>query len=165
MSPPTPDALRTALRRLPTGVIVASTWLEGLDYAMTANSFTSVCLDPPLVLVCVQTDTQFHEVVMRSGRWAVSVLGASQADVAERLSHRGRLPGHQLDGVRVERTPGGLARVADAPAWVECRTVTATPGGDHTIVVGEVVATGLVGDDPADPLVYWERGFHGLGLP
>ncbi|MGH3385042.1 MAG: flavin reductase family protein [Nocardioidaceae bacterium] len=163
MSVPTPDEFRAALRRFASGVTVASTVYEGVDHAMTASAFTSVSLDPPLVLVCVDKTARFHQAVAVSRAWAVSVLEASQVEAARWLATRGRPLAGQLDEIphrRGEKT--GAALLDGALCWVECRTWEIYDGGDHSIVVGQVI--GLeVGDDD-DPLTYHRGAFQpGLG--
>lgn len=132
-------AYRQALSRFATGVTIATTYVDDLDYAMTVTAFSSVSLDPPLVLVCVEKRARFHDAVLRGGVWAVSVLSNGAAEVSERLATRGRPLGEQLDGIGYERGVTGAAVLLDALARIECRTWATYDGGDHTIVVGEVV--------------------------
>lgn len=162
---PTPDAFRAAMSQFASGVTVASTVLDGIDHAMTASAFTSVSLDPPLVLVCVEKSTRFHHAITMTRRWGVSVLGHEQVDVARWLATRGRPLAGQLDGVphrRGERT--GVALVEDALCWVECRTWQSCAGGDHTIVVGEVLGLD-VHQSASLPLLYFRGGFTDLIAP
>lgn len=145
-----PDAYRQALARFATGVAVATTYADGLDYAMTVTAFTSVSLAPPLVLVCVEKRARFHDAVLKSGRWAVSILGRGATEVSDRLARRGRPLAGQLDGIAHERGVTKAALLVDAIARLECRTWATYEGGDHTIVVGEVVVA-EVRDDTGDP--------------
>lgn len=161
LQPEVPDAgtFRRAVGRFPTGVCVVTAREGGLDHAMTANAFTSVSLDPPLVLVCVEADARFHDAVVDAGAWAVSVLDASARPVADWLATRGRPLHGQLDRVPFRRGPRtGAALVEQATAWLECRTVAIHPGGDHSIVVGEVL-TAQVGPDDAGTLVYHRSAY------
>ena len=104
-APATTAQFRRAVGRFATGICVVSTVADGLDHAMTVNAFTSVSLDPLLVLVCVETDSRFCDAVLTSGQWAVSVLDASARPAADWLATRGRpLPG-QLDTVPHSRGP------------------------------------------------------------
>jgi flavin reductase len=155
---PLPDDFRAAMSRFPSGVTVVTSVLDGLDHAMTASAFTSVSLDPPLVLVCVDKTTRFHQAVAVTRRWAVSILNAGQVETATWLANRGRpLPG-QLDRAphwRGQQT--GAALVDGALAWVECRTWELYDGGDHSIVVGLVLDLGIGEDLP--PLMYYRSSF------
>jgi flavin reductase (DIM6/NTAB) family NADH-FMN oxidoreductase RutF len=135
---------RHAVGRFATGVCVVSTVVDGVDHAMTASAFTSVSLDPPLVLVCVELDSRFHDAVVEAGVWAVSVLDGTARGVADWLATRGRPLVGQLDPVphrRGELT--GAALPFQAVAWLECRTHARYPGGDHSILVGEVMGVEL----------------------
>jgi flavin reductase (DIM6/NTAB) family NADH-FMN oxidoreductase RutF len=112
-----------------------------IDHAMTANAFTSVSLDPMLVLVCVEQEARFHDAVTETGEWGVSVLDGSARAASEWLATRGRPLHGQLDRVPHHRGPvTGAALLDQSLATLECRTVATYPGGDHTIVLGEVVS-------------------------
>lgn len=142
------------MARYATGVAVVATEHDGVRYGMTVNSLTSVSLDPVLLLFCCERDASLHEPVLAAGTWAVSVLSAAQQDVATWFATRGRPGVDQFDG-RSAR-PGGAtgAPVLDgALAWFECRTWATYDGGDHTIVVGELLDLGC-GSDAAALLYY-----------
>jgi flavin reductase (DIM6/NTAB) family NADH-FMN oxidoreductase RutF len=157
------DAFRRALGRFATGITVVTTVADGVDHAMTANSFTSVSLDPPLVLVCVERVTRFHDAVRTSGVWAVSVLADDDAETSTWFASRGRPLEHQLDRVpHVRGVRSGAALLSRALATVECRTEAVYDGGDHSIVTGRVVGVSTPHPD-GRPLVYYTGRYHGLG--
>ena len=134
-------SFRRAAGRFATGVCVLSAVDGGMDHAMTANAFTSVSLEPMLVLVCVELEARFHDAVIETERWGVSILDGSARAVSEWLSTRGRPLHGQLD--RVPHHYGevtGAALLDQSLATMECRTVASYPGGDHTIVLGEVLS-------------------------
>ena len=152
------DALeyRRVVGRFATGVTVVTATLDGEHHAMTCSSFTSVSLAPVLVLFCPEKVARFHDVVLSAGRWAVSVLGQDQASASRHFATRGRPIEDQFAGV--PHSLGALtgAVVLDgALAALECRTVSTTDAGDHTVVIGEVLGLG-VPDARAAPLVYYE---------
>jgi flavin reductase (DIM6/NTAB) family NADH-FMN oxidoreductase RutF len=127
---------------------------------MTCNSFTSVSLDPVLVLFCAEKVARFHDVVLGSGSWAVSVLSTGQ----ERLSRHFAVRGRELEG-QFDELPHTLGPITGAVvldgalAGLECRTVSVTDAGDHTVLIGEVL--GLSVPDPAaDPLLYYEGRYR-----
>lgn len=153
---------RRAVGRFATGICVVSTVVDGLDHAMTVNAFTSVSLDPLLVLVCVETDSRFCDAVLACGQWSVSVLDASARPAADWLATRGRPLQGQLDAVPHGRGPiTGAVILEAASAWLECRTQAVYPGGDHLIVVGEVVSVGL-GPDDTGALLYHRSTYRRL---
>lgn len=150
--------LRHAMGHFATGVAVVTTLEDGHDHAMTANSLTSVSLEPPLLLVCVRQDSGWHEAVAASGVWGVSLLPVAGRPAASWLSTGGRPLFGQLSQVPHHRGDLGVALVDDALATLECRTVDLHAAGDHTIVVGEVIASAA---DPRrdDPLIYYRSTY------
>lgn len=154
------DAFRRTVGRFATGVTVVTTVVSGVDHAMTASAFTAVSLEPLLVLVCVDKDARFHDAVVESGTWGVSILDSTARPAAEWLASRGRPLHGQLDRVAHHRgLVTGTALLEQSLATVECRTTALHPGGDHTIVVGEVLSA-AVSEQDADALTYY-RGRYG----
>lgn len=152
------QAFRGALGRFASGVTVVSTVLDGIDHAMTASAFSSVSLDPPLVLVCSDRRSRFHDAVAESGRWAVSILNEAGRDDSAWFANRGRQLESQFDGIKFQRSPGGLAILDSALAWLECTTEDIFDGGDHSIIVGRV-EWAAVDDEPDDPLLYYRAHY------
>ncbi len=152
------DALeyRRVVGRFATGVTIVTTVLDGDDFALTANSFTSVSLDPFLVLFCPERISRFHDAVLTSGSFAVSVLSEGQQAVSRRFAVRGRPLEGQFDDVPHTRGPvTGSVLVSGALSTLECRTTSTTAAGDHTVVIGEVLGLG-VPSPTAAPLLYYE---------
>jgi flavin reductase (DIM6/NTAB) family NADH-FMN oxidoreductase RutF len=158
-----PDEFRAVMSRFATGVAVVTCVQDGFDHAMTANSFTSVSLDPALVLVCVENDSRFHEAIAHAGAWSVSVLEAGQRGRARWFATRGRPLVGQFDSTPTTRSDGTGALLLDgALAALDCRTVAVHPAGDHDIVVGEVLGLRLPRPD-GEPLLYFRSTFRTLG--
>jgi flavin reductase (DIM6/NTAB) family NADH-FMN oxidoreductase RutF len=156
------DEFRAAMGRFATGVSVLTTFSGGHDHAMTANALTSVSMEPMLVLVCVEVDARFHDAIIESRVWGISVLASGQRPVADWLSTQGRPLHGQLDRIEHRRGPAtGVALLEGALATVECRTTNVYPAGDHSIVVGEVVSLSTT-DHPGDALVYYRSRYAGL---
>lgn len=124
------------------GVTVVSTVLDGVPHAMTATAFCSVSLEPPLVLVSVGKAARFHAAVTTSGLWAASILAQNQVRIARHFSNSGRDLMTQFDEVDHQLAPKSAAPViTGALAWLDCATYALYDGGDHSIVVGEVLLT------------------------
>jgi flavin reductase (DIM6/NTAB) family NADH-FMN oxidoreductase RutF len=158
-----PGDFRAALGRFGSGITIMSTLQAGVAHAMTANAFTSVSLDPPLVLVCVDKGVRMHDAVLDCGYWAASVLAASQQPIAERFARSGRDLYSQFDGIPTTAGPKtGCPLVTGALSWLECRTWATYEGGDHTIVVGEILSLGT--NEAADPmaLMYYAGQYREL---
>ena len=163
MSPDQIAEFRRSMGRFATGITVITTKLDGLDHAMTANSFTSVSLDPLLVLVCVERETRFHEAVEQTGTWGVSVLAADQRRHAVWFATRGRpLEGQFLQVPHIAGARTGAALLRGAVATLECRTKASWPAGDHDVLLGEVLELGPV-EPQRDPLLYWASEYRTIG--
>lgn len=151
------------------GVTVVTTVRDGLAHALTATAFASVSLEPPLVLVCVGKASRFHSAVLGgTGMWAVSLLAADQEALARHFARRGRDLVGQFDGIATTRAAhSGAPVLTGALAWLDCATTAQHDAGDHTIVVGKVLATGdgssggFNGQD-RPPLTYYRSTYLGL---
>ncbi|MFR9798347.1 flavin reductase family protein [Streptomyces sp. MS06] len=156
---PGPDELRKIFGRFATGITVLTAGRED-PRGMTANSFTSVSLSPPLILVCVMRSASMHRVIEEHGAFAVSVLSADQEAVARHFADRTRPRGEKefaaVDAVAGPNT--GAPVIRGALAWFECSLAAVHDGGDHSIFVGEVRDLGCGGDD--DALLYYAGAYR-----
>ncbi|MQY03813.1 flavin reductase family protein [Actinomadura macrotermitis] len=158
-----PALFRQVTGRFATGVAVVTTVVDGVDHAMTVNAFTSVSLEPLLVMICVEKIARFHDMVLRSGFWGVSVLGEGMREESQWFATRGRPLEGQLDGWSYHRGPAtGTAVFTRAVAALECRTHAVHAAGDHSIVVGEVLSLDLP-DPGGKPLIFYTGGYRALG--
>jgi flavin reductase (DIM6/NTAB) family NADH-FMN oxidoreductase RutF len=133
-------AFRRAAGQFPAGIVVVSTSLDGNGHAMTVSAFTSVSLEPRLVLFCAEKIARFHDAVLEAGFWAVCVLDQESEKIARWLATRGRPLEGQLDTIAHRPGPLTGAPILDGVlAAMECRTTAVHDGGDHSIVVGEVL--------------------------
>jgi flavin reductase (DIM6/NTAB) family NADH-FMN oxidoreductase RutF len=155
------QTFRSVLGQWPTGVAVVTTTSGDGWHGMTAGSFCSVSLDPPLVLVCLSRDIHTHALVERSGVFAVSFLGKDQAVIGHRFAGRGT--GDRFAHGTWTPAPTGSPVLAEALGRLDCRVVYAYPGGDHTIFVGEV----LTAETPrrTAPLLFHSRAWGQLADP
>ncbi|HET9947762.1 MAG TPA: flavin reductase family protein [Longimicrobiales bacterium] len=134
------DALRAVMARYPTGVTVVTTRdASGGPRGLTVNSFTSVSLDPPLVLVCIHREASAHDVLTREGcTFTVNILSHRQVEVARRFARR---PAEgRFDGLDWEPGPSGNPVLAGTAGWLDCAVRDVYEAGDHSIVVGLVTA-------------------------
>lgn len=157
-------AFRAALGRFASGVTVAATVdpVDGVDHALTASAFTSVSLNPPLVLVSINRGARFHDPVLRSGRWAVSLLSREGQAAATWFATSGRPLADQLERVPHRRGKHtGAALVCDALAWLECETWAIYDGADHALLVGTVLHA-EVDERVNDPLLYYRSHYATL---
>ncbi len=136
--PETFDAFnfRRALGAFPTGVTIVTTRDEaGAPVGMTANSFSSVSLDPPLILWSIMRSALSFETFMRASTFAVNILGEGQQDISNRFARPG---GDKFASVKFENGLGGAPLFPGCAAQFECQMHNQFDGGDHVILVGEV---------------------------
>lgn len=150
-------AFRDAMSQFVTGVTVVAADDGARAHAITANSFTSVSLDPPLVLVCVGLQSSLVPILRAAGRFSVSVLAASARETAATCAAGSAEARRALLVRRGADARPSAPRLAEAAAWFDCALQAEHPGGDHGIFVGRVEALSV---DPAKPpLVWWRGGF------
>jgi flavin reductase (DIM6/NTAB) family NADH-FMN oxidoreductase RutF len=148
-----PKELRRAFGAFATGVTVVTVGGR-VPHGMTANSFTSVSLDPPLVLVCVEENAVMHDALATAGQFGVSVLSAAHAETARYFADRRRPLGAE-QFVAVGWRPGehtGAPLITGALAHFECTVWRRYDGGDHTIFLGRVL--GLSSGGPEEGLLF-----------
>jgi flavin reductase (DIM6/NTAB) family NADH-FMN oxidoreductase RutF len=155
------DEMRDTLRLWASGVTVVTTSHGDRRAGMTVSAFSSLCLEPPLVVVCIFKNTQVGKMIEESGKFAVSILHADQSYISDRFSGRIVLaPGEdRFDGVRYTQGEGGSPVLTDAIAWLDCRLHAQYDGETHWIFVGEVMATQRRLTDNA-PLIYFDRDYR-----
>lgn len=156
-----PERLRHAMRAWTTGVAIITARHEGQQYGMTVNSFTSISLEPPLISVALKQLTHTHDLVVKSGMFAVTILAADQKELADRFA--GKLPNitDRFEGVQTEILPGlDVPVFKNGLAYFHCRVVNSMPVGENTLFVAEVVAA--QGEGQGDPLVYHNRQYWRL---
>ncbi len=151
---------REVMGHFATGVtVVTSRDREGRGVGLTVNAFTSVSLDPPLILVCLHRDADAHDPLLESGSFVVSVLRAEQEELALRFATED--PEVRFRGVKVGPEVLGGLRLEGALAWLDCRVHEVHRGGDHSIIVAEVVECDAAS---GDPLLFY-RGSLGRPAP
>jgi len=145
---------RAALSRFAAGVTVVTVRDDDDgDHGMTVSAFSSLSLEPPLVLVCIDANATLLPHLHTAGAFGISVLGAAQRELSRRFADQTI---DRFDGVAFTRGASGAALLDGAVAHLECQRVAVHPGGDHVIIVGEVrSARAFTGE----PLVYFHRGY------
>ena len=157
--PVTPEEFREVMGRFATGVTIVTIEDEdGKPYGLTVNSFTSVSMHPPLVLVCLDNQLSGLANFKESGRFGVNILAEDQADLSDYFAQPGtdRSQGHYVKGET------GATLLEGVLARMECRIVSLYPGGDHTIVLGEVEGAEVLQPDKG-PLLYHGGRYRKLG--
>ncbi|MEI9886759.1 MAG: flavin reductase family protein [Rhizomicrobium sp.] len=149
-------AYRAALGSFPTGVAVVTTAASAEHHlGITVNSFTSVSLEPPLVLWCMDKKSDRYRAFTKAESYTVSILGTDHQEISARLAKPGN---HSLDGIALAPTALGPPALADALAVFECKAQSVHNAGDHAILIGRVLRFSR--RDAGAPLVYY-RGKYG----
>jgi flavin reductase (DIM6/NTAB) family NADH-FMN oxidoreductase RutF len=150
---------RDAMARLPAGVVVVSARLSDEYRGLTASSLVSISLEPPLVLVGLERESQTRAAILQTRAFNVSLLTRSQEFIADRFA--GRAPAIDPRWASLPHRLGsnGIPLVDGSSAWLECRVVQNHPAGDHDVFIAEVQAAGI---GAGEPLVLWDRAFWTL---
>jgi flavin reductase (DIM6/NTAB) family NADH-FMN oxidoreductase RutF len=153
-----PTDMRRVLSAFPTGVTAVAALLDGQPIGITANSFTSVSLEPPIVLICVAHTSTTWPALRTAARVGISVLGAHQERQGRALSARGT---DRFAAVQWQVTDGGAVLLEGASAWLDCSIEREIAAGDHDIVLLRVHA--LDADASVPPLVFHASRYRALG--
>lgn len=157
-NPINPREFRKAMGYFATGVAVVTTSHSGAQFGMTVNSLTSVSLDPCLLLICSKKGSATGDAIIRSGVFAVNVLGETQQDMCMRFVGAGA---RRFEELSVHRDEWGLPLLPGSLAHISCRLSAVHPGGDHDIIVGEVADCRL---ESGDPLIFHDGQFCSRAL-
>ena len=149
---------RDTVGHFATGVCVVTACDDDGPAGLTTNAFSSLSLEPPLVLVCFDNTSRTLPVVQDARRFAVNVLREGQDELAATFASK-QLPAEKFAAV-THTVEHGVPVLDDALAWLVCDLRALHPGGDHTIGIGEV--TRMEAQEGA-PLVFYRGGFHHLG--
>jgi len=153
-------SFRDTVGRFATGVcVVTATGRDG-HAGLTTNAFSSLSLEPPLILVCFDNASRTLPVVREAGRFAVNVLRAGQEDLAATFASKDLLPAEKFEAV-THTVDHGVPVLDHALAWLVCDLQALHPGGDHTIGVGAVTE---MGHAEGEPLVFYGGAYHALTL-
>jgi flavin reductase (DIM6/NTAB) family NADH-FMN oxidoreductase RutF len=155
-----PEKFREVMSYFATGVTVVTTRdRDGRPYGLTVSAFTSVSLDPLLVLVCLDNRLSGLQAFKDSMNFGVSILSEAQEDLSRLFAKKDseRPPDIYFDG------PAGIPLLRQSLATMECETAAMYPGGDHTIFMGKAVSLDVLeGKNGARPLLYFRSKYHRL---
>jgi flavin reductase (DIM6/NTAB) family NADH-FMN oxidoreductase RutF len=152
-------AFRAALGCFPTGIAVMTAMTDEASHiGITVNSFTSVSLDPPLVLWCIDRRSRRYPSFANAPGFTVSLLGSGHKAVSARLAGAGE---HSLDGIDLIPTELGPPALADSLAIFECARESVQDAGDHAILIGRVLRFARH-DKAGAPLVYFQGKYGAL---
>ena len=158
-----PKLFRSTLGKFATGVTVVTAESPSMRRGMTANAFSSLSLEPPLVLVCVDNNATFLNVIQEAKRFAINFLAEDQKATSDWFAGKGRDAEDQFADISNENGENGAPVLTGSLATLECETHEELPGGDHTIVVGRV--TNIVTDeDVRRPLLFYASAYRKMDM-
>jgi flavin reductase (DIM6/NTAB) family NADH-FMN oxidoreductase RutF len=150
-----PTQFRRVMGTFATGVTVITMPTASGAWGMTANSVTSLSLDPTLVLVCIDKTTRTHEHILASGVWAVNILSAEQEEISRTYAMKDYEVERTMVGTPYHPGVTGAPIIDGSLSYLDCRTYATYEGGDHTILVGGVQDAQIVQPDAA-PLLFFK---------
>ena len=151
----TPDEFRRACGRFATGVTIATVLdPDGAPHGLTVSSFTSVSLDPPLVLICLGHAVTVIDHFRAASSFGINILSADQRDLSDRFARKGQ---DRFNSLPWEPGETGVPLLPGAIAHIECAAHQRFTSGDHDIFVGRMVATRVA---EADPILYHAGGYR-----
>jgi flavin reductase (DIM6/NTAB) family NADH-FMN oxidoreductase RutF len=169
-----PEELRMAMRHWATGVTVVTAVFNGVRHGMTVNSFTSISLSPPQVLVSLERQTRTHGLVEQAGFFGVTILNSDQQDISDCFAGRHTEVEDRFSNVETYTLVTGAEFISNGLAGFDCRVISRYEAGTHTLFIGEVLAIQIdsqpayalqdTGDHPEsiDPLLYFNRAYRRL---
>jgi len=154
------ETLRAVMRHWTTGITIVAARDGAHVHGMTVNSFTSVSLEPPLVLVCIEHAVRTYALIERSRAFALSILREGQQAISDRFAGRETENDDRFAGLKTFTAVTGAPILTENIGYLDCVVVAAHPAGTHTIFVAEVVAAKV--QNSGRPLLYYNRNYHSL---
>jgi len=159
-----PEQLKEAMRSWITGVAIVTGCHAGAIHGMTANSFNSIALSPPTVMVALKQDTHTHSLVQAGGIFGVTILDVNQQALGRRFAGQIDTDQPRFTGVETFTMVTGAPLIKGGMAYLDCKVVKAFGVGATTVFIGEVLAT-QKNDHKNAPLLYLNRAWRKLAEP
>ncbi|TME79836.1 MAG: flavin reductase family protein [Chloroflexi bacterium] len=153
-------SFRHAMSHFASGVTIMTTTAAGRMHGMTVSAFASQSLDPLLILVSVERSTTMHRLAMESRAFAINILGEQGEGTARFFADNARLAGPEFQEGAYHLGVSGAPILEEAAAYLEATLDATLEAGDHTVMVGRVVALKVVRDTA--PLIYYRSGYRSL---
>ena len=153
------EATRAALRGVPTGVAVVTAVRDGEARGITINAFTSVSLDPPALLICVNREARSYLYIAHSRRFCLNILAREQREIAERFS--GKRRERQFDDLVYRVGLGGVPLLEGALAHLQCAVIDEHQVGSHSVFIGGIEEAS---HRAGEPLGYFDGDFRAFAL-
>jgi flavin reductase (DIM6/NTAB) family NADH-FMN oxidoreductase RutF len=155
-----PDDFKAALSAWASGVTIVTTRDEDMVYGITVSAFSSLSLDPTLILVCLADSNRLPRMIEKSKRFAVSILAEGQDEISNWFAKSGRDPIPQFEEFGTIEMFTGSPIIDGAIAHLDCVLEQSLNGGDHTIAIGRVI--GAAANPEKRPLIFYRRAYRPL---
>ncbi|MFC2064602.1 flavin reductase family protein [Chloroflexota bacterium] len=155
------DDLRRIMRNWTSGVTVVTARNAGKQHGMTVSSFTSIELEPPLVVVSLESSCLTYELASQSGHFGVTILSSQQKEISNRFA--GRMPAmneDRFEGLAIETLKSGVPFISGGLAFLDCAIVHSYVSGSNTLLIGEVIAASS--SEEGTPLLYFDQEYRFL---
>ena len=153
-----PEMMRLAMRNWATGVTIVSSIHNGTRHGMTVSSFTSVSIDPAMVLVSLQMNARTHRLVKDSGIFAVTILDGTQSAISDRFAGRHTERLDRYRGLETFTLVTGAPLLPGGLVYFDCQVCETYEIGQHTLFIGRVLA--MQKGAGKQPLIYFDRNYH-----
>ena len=157
-----PEDLKEAMRSWLTGVAIVTGRDGEAFHGMTANSFNSLALDPPTVLVALRHHTRTQQLVRKGRNFGVSILDIHQLGLARRFAGQTELDKPRFEGVETFELVTGAPLISQATAFLDCKVIKDFDVGETTVFIGEVLASRVDPGEGKEPLLYFNRQWRKL---
>lgn len=154
------EQLRQAMRTWTSGVTIVTAAHAGERHGMTVSSFTSIALDPPVVIISLQTDSRTHNLIVQSNSFAVTILAQGQEELSDLFAGRTPDIADRLAGIETETMVTGAPFIKGGLAYLDCQVNQTIEVGKNTLFLAEVVAAR--GDGSGKALVYHNQKYRKL---
>jgi len=156
-----PEQLKQAMRTWVTGVVIVTGTHNGKNHGMTANSFNTIALSPPTIIVALQNHSRTRKIVQEGGVFGVSILESEQIEIAQRFAGKIDTDHPRFEGIDTLTLETGAPLIANACAFLDCKVVKTFDVGNTTVFIREVLDAKTNGDH-REPLLYLNRKWRKL---
>ena len=159
-----PDLLRLAMRRFASGVTIVTAGTDEQQAGITVSAFSSISLDPPVVMVAINTASSATPIILQAEHFAVHILSREQEILSERFSQS--LPwSEKVDGTTWRTGKSGAPILEGASTIVDAMLIRSLVIGTHTVMFGHVIDIAMQPDVPHTPLLYYDQNYRTLDRP
>ena len=154
------EEFKSVMRTWTSGVAVVTCSWEGMHHGMTVNSFTSVSIEPALVVVTMANNTRTCQMVKQSRKFGLSILSEAQREISDRFAGKVDDVEDRFSGIKTFRLKSSIRYLVDGLGWLECSVKEGIDLGFSTLFIAEVIHTGI---GVGEPLLYHNRDYYRLG--